>query len=154
SGAESRWLPGSRVLQIYWESTRPACANSRDRAWKRPRPRATRRHDICPARTWRSTAGNCTLHCGRVEDERLPIGMEALTRVGVLEQMGAVEEGKAVPVGREVRRHPVENDGNAVLMQIVHEVHEILRRAVTRRRRKVAGGLISPGTVEGMLHDR
>src|SRR5208282_5992583 len=49
---------------------------------------------------------------------------------------------------------PVENDRDAVLVQVVHKIHEILRRAVTRRGREVASRLISPGTVERMLHDR
>src|ERR1700730_17590555 len=79
--------------------------------------------------------------------------MEALACIGVLEQVSAVEEGEAVAVGREVRWDPVENDRDAMLVQIVDEVHEILRRAVTRRRSEVTCGLISPGTVERMLHD-
>ena len=44
-----------------------------------------------------------------VEDVSLPVGMESLARVGVLVEMRAVEVGEAVSVGREVRRHPVEN---------------------------------------------
>jgi hypothetical protein len=65
-----------------------------------------------------------------IEDVRLPVGMESLTRVGVLVEMSAVEVGETVGVGREVRRHPVEDDGDAVLVQVVDQVHEILRRAV------------------------
>ena len=80
--------------------------------------------------------------------------MESLARVGVFVEMRAVEVGQAVPVGREVRRHPVENHADAVLVQVVDQVHEILRRAVARRGSEVAGGLVSPGTVERMLHDR
>ncbi len=41
---------------------------------------------------------------------------------------------------------------DAVLVQVVDQIHEILRRAVARRGREVAGGLVSPGTVKGMLH--
>ena len=67
--------------------------------------------------------------------------------------MSAIKEGEAMAVGREVRRDPVENDRNVVLVQIVDEVHEILRRAVTRRGSEVTRGLISPGTIERMLHD-
>ena len=88
-----------------------------------------------------------------VEDVSLPVGMKSLARVGVLVEMRAVEVGEAVRVGREVRRHPVENDADAVLVQVVDQVHEILRRAVARGGREVSGGLVSPGTVEGMLHD-
>src|SRR5579862_5921834 len=80
-----------------------------------------------------------------VEDVRLPVGMESLARVGVLVEMRAVEVGEAVGVGREVRRDPVENHADAVLVKVVDEVHEILRRAVARGGSEVAGGLISPG---------
>ena len=87
-----------------------------------------------------------------VEDVSLPVGMKSLARIGVLVEMRAVEIGEAVRVGREVRRNPVENDADAVLVQVVDQVHEVLRRAEARGGREVAGGLVSPGTVEGMLH--
>src|SRR6202166_4461719 len=72
----------------------------------------------------------------------------------MLVKMSAVEIREAVSVGRKVRRHPVENYGDSVLMQVVHQIHEILRRAITRCGCKIAGGLVSPGPVEGMLHYR
>ena len=78
--------------------------------------------------------------------------MESLARVGVLVQMRAVEVGEAMGVGREVRWNPVEDHADAVLVQVIDQVHEILRRAVARGGREVSSGLISPGTVEGMLH--
>ena len=78
--------------------------------------------------------------------------MEALARIGVLVKMRAVEIGQSVFVGREVRRHPVEDDADAVLVQVVDQVHEVLRRAEARSGSEVAGGLVSPGAVEGMLH--
>ena len=68
--------------------------------------------------------------------------------------MRAVEISQAVGVGREVRRHPVEDHRDAVLVQVIHQIHEILRRAVARSGGEIAGGLVSPGTVEGMLHHR
>src|SRR5881296_398015 len=40
------------------------------------------------------------------------------------------------------------------LVQVIHQVHEILGRAIARRGRKVTGGLISPRPVERMLHHR
>ncbi len=43
-----------------------------------------------------------------IVDERAPIGMRALARVGVLVEMRAVELGKAVSVAREMRRRPIE----------------------------------------------
>src|SRR5215469_13099746 len=66
--------------------------------------------------------------------------------------MSPVKVSQPVSVGREVRRNPVENDGNAVLVEIVDQVHEILRRAVARGRSEVAGGLVSPGAVKRVLH--
>ena len=53
-----------------------------------------------------------------VEDVAAPVGVEALPRVGVLVQVRAVEVGQAVLVGREVRRHPVEDHADAVLVQV------------------------------------
>ena len=83
----------------------------------------------------------------------LPVGMEALAGVGVFVKMRAIEVGKAVGVGREVGGNPVENHGNAVLVQIIDQIHEILRRAVARGGGEVAGGLVSPGAEEWVLHD-
>ena len=80
--------------------------------------------------------------------------MVALARVGMLVEVRAVEEAQAVRVPREVRRHPVEDHADARLVQHVDEVHEVLRRAVARARREVAGALVAPGAVERVLHDR
>ena len=67
-----------------------------------------------------------------VEDVAVPVGVEALARIGVLVEVRAVEVGEAVLVGREVRRHPVEDHADAALVQVIDEVHEVLRRAVAR----------------------
>ncbi len=66
--------------------------------------------------------------------------------------MGAVEEAEGVLVGREVRRDPIEDDADPLLMQVIDQVHEVLGRAETGGRREVARGLITPGASEGMLH--
>ncbi len=68
--------------------------------------------------------------------------------------MRAVKIRQPMLIGREVRWHPVQNHGDAALMQVVHQIHEILRRAIARGRCEIPGGLISPGTVERMLHHR
>ncbi len=67
--------------------------------------------------------------------------------------MRAVEIGEPVLVGRKVRRHPVEDDADAPLVQVIDEVHEVLRRAVAGGRREIARDLIAPGAVERVLHD-
>src|ERR1041385_5258543 len=80
--------------------------------------------------------------------------MEALARIGVFEQMRAVEIREAVLVGRKMRRYPIEDHADAVLVQHVDEVHEILRRAVAARRREKSRALVAPRAIERMLHDR
>src|ERR1700675_4633979 len=79
-----------------------------------------------------------------IENESLPIGMKALPRIGMLEKMRAIEVGEAMAVGREVGRDPIENDRDALLVQVIHKIHEILGRAVTRCGSEVPGRLISP----------
>src|SRR6267154_2837649 len=68
--------------------------------------------------------------------------------------MSSVEIREAVSVGREVRRHPVEDHCYAPLMQVVNQIHEILRSSVARCGREIPSGLISPGPVERMFHHR
>ena len=89
-----------------------------------------------------------------VEDEAVPVGVEALPRVAVLVEVRAVEVAEPVLVGREVRRHPVEDDADAALVQAVDQVHQVLRRAVAAGRREVAGRLVAPRAVERVLHHR
>jgi hypothetical protein len=72
----------------------------------------------------------------------------------VLVEMGPVEGHQAVLVGREVARHPVQNDADALVVTRLHEVLELGRRAVAAGRREEADRLIAPGPVEGMLGDR
>ena len=67
--------------------------------------------------------------------------------------MHAVEVDQPVLVGREVGRHPVENHSEALLMQGVDEIHEVLGRAVTAGRREKAGHLVTPGWIKRMFGD-
>ena len=77
--------------------------------------------------------------------------MFALARIGVFVQMGAVEIAQAVPVAWEMGGDPIEDDADAVLMERIHQKHEIVRRAEAAGRREIADGLIAPGAVERML---
>ena len=70
--------------------------------------------------------------------------MESLARIGMFVEMRAVEVGEPVRVGREVRRDPVENYTNTVLVQVIDQVHEILRRAIARGGGEVPSSLVSP----------
>ncbi len=88
-----------------------------------------------------------------VEDVAVPLRMVAPFGVGVLEEVGAVEKGKAVGIAWEVGGDPVEDDADALLVHVVHEGHEVLGGAVTGGGGEKPYHLIAPGAVEGVLHD-
>ena len=69
-------------------------------------------------------------------------------------ERGAVVAGERPVVLREVTGHPVEDDAEAGLVAGVDEEAQIVRRAVARGRREVAGGLVAPGFVERVFGDR
>ncbi len=71
----------------------------------------------------------------------------------LLVEVVAVEVHQALDVAAEAAGHPVQDDADVCLVALVHEVHEGRRVAIARGRRIVAGGLIAPGAVEGVLHD-
>ena len=89
-----------------------------------------------------------------VEDRAAPVRVDSEAWVGVLEEMGTVEVLQAELIGGKVRWDPVQDHADPVLMQVVDEEHEVLRRAVPAGRREVAGDLVAPGLVERMLHHR
>ncbi len=89
-----------------------------------------------------------------VEDVAGPVGVEAAPRIGVLEEVGAVEQAEAVRVGREVRGDPVDDHADAAPVERVDHRHQVLGRAVARGRREVAGDLVAPRAVERVLHQR
>jgi len=94
------------------------------------------------------------LGAAEVVDQGVPVAVEALARVGVLVERGAVEPGEAVRVAREMARHPVDDDTDARLVAGVDEGAELLRRAVPDRRREQPHGLIAPRAVERVLAHR
>src|SRR5262249_30195467 len=93
------------------------------------------------------------LVASKVGNDGAPLRVLALAGVGVLVEMRAVEEAQALLVAREVRRNPVEQHADIVLVAVIDEIHEVLRRAVASGGGIVASDLIAPGAVEGMLAD-
>src|SRR6185437_1510327 len=87
-------------------------------------------------------------------DEGVPVAVEALARIEMLVERRAVETGEAVGVGREVRRHPVEDDAEPRRMRAIDEAGERLGRAVAAGRREQAERLVAPRAAEWMLGDR
>ena len=89
-----------------------------------------------------------------VEDRTLPVRMETFTRIGVLVQRSAVEIVQRKLVGGEVRRHPIEDDADVGVVERIDEFHQLLGRAVPRRRREVSGRLVTPTGIERVFGDR
>ena len=89
-----------------------------------------------------------------VEDQRAPVGVEALARVGVFVETRSIEGTERMAVGREVRRNPIDDDADPRLMELVHELHEVVRRSKPAGRCEVARCLITPRSVEWELVDR
>ena len=89
------------------------------------------------------------LAASEVKLVRAPVGVNL-----VLKQHVAVKGGKAVGVGTKAAGHPVHDHADARLVTRIDKVHELLRVAVARRGGIVAGRLVAPGAIEGMLHKR
>ena len=79
--------------------------------------------------------------------------MLALSRVGILIGRGTIEIRQSLRILREVRRYPVEDHADTVLVKIIHHVHELLRGTMAARRCEIAGHLITPAGVQRMLCD-
>src|ERR1700722_3399717 len=88
-----------------------------------------------------------------VEHKSVPVRVFPLPWVAVFVEMRPIEISKTGLIFREVSRNPIENDADSMLMKIVHEIPEIVRRTESASRSKVAGGLVSPGTIKRMLHN-
>ena len=89
-----------------------------------------------------------------VEDQRAPFLVLTDARIGVLVEVGSIEEGKPVGILREVARHPIEDHTDALGMAAVHEGAELIRATEAAGGRVPAGHLITPGAIKGMLGDR
>jgi len=65
----------------------------------------------------------------------------------------AVELGKAMNVGREMRRNPIEDHAEARRMRFIDKVRETRGIAEAPGRREKSDRLIAPGGIERMLRD-
>ena len=93
------------------------------------------------------------LGAAEVENQRVPVGVHSLARIGVFVQMGTIEVAQPVRVAREMRRNPVEQQAKAAFMAARDETAKALGAAKARRRRVQADRLVAPGAVEGVLAD-
>ncbi len=89
-----------------------------------------------------------------VIDVGVPVRVPATARIFVLVERRAVEAGQAVGIGREVGGHPIQNHADPRLVALIHEVFEIVGRAVAAGGGEHAHRLVAPGAAEGVLGDR
>ena len=94
-------------------------------------------------------------HLGPAEVEHVgaPLLMLPLPGVGVLIGGGAVEIVQAEGVPGEMGGDPVHNHPDARLVELVNEVFQVVRGAEAAGGGEVAGALVAPGGVQGVLGD-
>src|SRR5690242_17749785 len=61
------------------------------------------------------------LAAAEIVDESIPVLVIALARIEMLVERSAVEAREPMRIGREVSRHPVEDDADAGAVQRIHE---------------------------------
>ncbi len=88
-----------------------------------------------------------------VEDQRSPVPVFPLPRIGVLVKVRPVEHGEPVRVLREVGGDPVEENPDSLLVAAVDKGHEFDRVAVPGCGGEIPERLIPPGAVERVLGD-
>ena len=88
-----------------------------------------------------------------IEDLGSPIRMLSLARICIFVCRCSVKIHKSMCILREMRRYPVKNDTNLLLMALIDQVSKILRRSVTGGRCIITGYLIAPRSIERILRD-
>ena len=63
-----------------------------------------------------------------IEDVAFPVRVKPLLHIRVFIEVGAVIIDQSMLVRGKMGRHPIEDDANAVLVQIINEIHKILGR--------------------------
>src|SRR5258705_9054503 len=89
-----------------------------------------------------------------VENVSAPIGMLALARVEMFVKRGAVKTSEGESIFGKMRGHPIHDDANAALVQIVDQITKIVGRSVTRRGSVVVADLVPPRRPIRMLLQR
>ncbi len=88
-----------------------------------------------------------------VEDLGTPIRMLPAPWVRMLIDTSAVKTAQAMGICGKMSRHPIQDHAYTRFVQLIDQIHEILRCTVAGSRRIITGHLISPGAVKGMLRN-
>src|SRR5437773_12578530 len=86
-----------------------------------------------------------------IKDAGSPLFMFSLTRVRIFIEMSTIKVAHGKAVFRKVRGYPVEQDANALLMHVVHNVLKILWGAKATSRGILPCDLVSPRLIVGIL---
>ena len=93
------------------------------------------------------------LRLAEIKDLRSPVRVFSLAWVRIFIARCPVKLRQPMGVLRKMSGHPVQNHANAVAVQVIHQIGEILRGPVPGCRRVVARYLIAPGAVKRMFRD-
>ena len=88
-----------------------------------------------------------------VKDLRSPVRMLSDPRVRMLENTLSVKPSQSMGIRCKMCRNPIQDHTDLMLMQRIDQIHEIIRRTVSRCGCIVARHLISPGTVIRVFGD-
>ena len=86
-----------------------------------------------------------------IKDLRAPVRVLPHAGISIFIRRRTIEIREAERIFRKMRGHPVQNHADAMLVQIVDQILEAQRRAVTAGRRIISGYLIAPGAIERMF---
>ena len=82
-----------------------------------------------------------------------PVRVFPFSGIGIFIERFSVKFREAVRIPRKMGRNPVQDDSDSFFVHVIDKVHEFLRRSVAGGRGEIAGDLIPPGAVVGMLCD-
>ena len=88
-----------------------------------------------------------------IENLGAPVRMLAQPWVWMLKDALPVKLAQPVGIRGKMCGHPVQNHTYACPVQLVYQIHEILRGSVPGRGRVITRHLVAPGAVEGMLRN-
>ena len=94
------------------------------------------------------------LRSAKIKDTGPPVRMLPLLRVLIFITLGTVKLIQSLFILWKMCRYPVDDNTDIVFMELVDEIHQILRCSVARGCSKISGHLVSPGRVVRVFGNR
>src|SRR5207245_1321594 len=86
-----------------------------------------------------------------VEDQRTPFLVLSLTCIGIFIKVRTVKVAEGSTVLGEMRRYPVQEDTDTLLVHIIHEILKVFGGTEATGRCIVASNLVAPGAIIRIL---